>query len=194
MIVNIICISLVNGTIQITAAATAAATSNTVLDFLHLVLKAFFHVYCLSLVLPVCYPLYCYGYSVSPNIRTYVYKYGMSSAGSESDWEVLWEKYQQETVPQERVKLLYGLANTKEIWLLNRYIQYCRIAACRNKCNTQITQMGAHSCKFTQLRLIRRERVCIVVKLFFAPFFYRSFHMLTSYLLISIQFSYVSDT
>lgn len=57
---------------------------------------------------------------VSPNVRSYVYKYGMRSSGREADWDAMWTKYEQETVPQERVKLLYGLAHTKELWLLNR--------------------------------------------------------------------------
>jgi hypothetical protein len=44
----------------------------------------------------------------------------MSSEGTESDWNFMWNKYLQETVPQEKIKLLYGLANTKHVWLLNR--------------------------------------------------------------------------
>ncbi|XP_053392868.1 glutamyl aminopeptidase-like [Mercenaria mercenaria] len=66
------------------------------------------------------------GEFISPNIRTYVYKYGMSSGGTESDWDFMWDKYLQETVPQEKIKLLYGLANTKHIWLLNRYLEYSK--------------------------------------------------------------------
>ncbi|KAL4239647.1 hypothetical protein ACF0H5_000454 [Mactra antiquata] len=66
------------------------------------------------------------GAYLSPNIRTYVYKYGMSTDGSEEDWDFMWNKYLTETVPQEKIKLLYGLANTKHIWLLNRYLDYCK--------------------------------------------------------------------
>lgn len=61
-------------------------------------------------------------YSISPNVRTYVYKYGMRSGGTEFDWDFMWNKYRNETVPQEKIKLLYGLANTKQVWLLNRYM------------------------------------------------------------------------
>lgn len=63
---------------------------------------------------------------LSPNIRTYVYKYGMSSHGTAEDWDVMFGKYMNETVPHEQVKLLYGLANTKHVWLLNRYLEYCK--------------------------------------------------------------------
>ncbi|XP_060595216.1 glutamyl aminopeptidase-like [Ruditapes philippinarum] len=66
------------------------------------------------------------GEFISPNIRTYVYKYGMSSEGTESDWNFMWNKYLQETVPQEKIKLLYGLANTKHVWLLNRYLEFSK--------------------------------------------------------------------
>lgn len=66
------------------------------------------------------------GTFISPNVRTYVYKYGMQEDGSEADWNFMWNKYTTETVPQEQVKLLYGLANTKHIWLLNRYFEYAK--------------------------------------------------------------------
>ena len=59
-------------------------------------------------------------FSISPNVRTYVYKYGMLEGGNQSDWDNMWNKYTNETVPQEQIKLLYGLANTKEVWLLNK--------------------------------------------------------------------------
>ncbi|KAL3859955.1 hypothetical protein ACJMK2_010134, partial [Sinanodonta woodiana] len=62
-------------------------------------------------------------FSVPPNLRDYVYKYGMQNAGTEADWNKMWDKYMVETIPQERIKLLYGLANTKKIWLLNRYLE-----------------------------------------------------------------------
>ena len=52
-----------------------------------------------------------------------MYKYGMLEGGTESDWDHMWNKYTTETVPQEQIKLLYGLANTKQGWLLNRYGQ-----------------------------------------------------------------------
>ncbi|KAK3612375.1 hypothetical protein CHS0354_031968 [Potamilus streckersoni] len=64
--------------------------------------------------------------TVPPNLRDYVYKYGLQNAGTEADWDKMWAKYMVETIPQERIKLLYGLANTKEIWLLNRYLKYTK--------------------------------------------------------------------
>jgi len=60
---------------------------------------------------------------VPPNLRLYVYKYGMLTDGSETDWNFLWNRYRTETVPQERVNLMYALAHTKNVWLLNRSVQ-----------------------------------------------------------------------
>ncbi|WAQ96948.1 AMPE-like protein [Mya arenaria] len=64
--------------------------------------------------------------SIPPNLRLHVYKYGMSADGSEADWEFLWQRFLVETVPQERVNLMYGLSFTKHVWLLNRYLDYCK--------------------------------------------------------------------
>ncbi|ESO85815.1 hypothetical protein LOTGIDRAFT_130453 [Lottia gigantea] len=64
------------------------------------------------------------GTPVSPNLRTIVYRYGMAKVGTSDDWDQIWLKYKQETVPQERVKLLYALSQTKIVWLLTRYLEY----------------------------------------------------------------------
>ncbi|KAK3089030.1 hypothetical protein FSP39_000261 [Pinctada imbricata] len=66
------------------------------------------------------------GISVSPNIRSLVYRYGMQSGGSAKDWDKLWNKYQTETVPQEQIKLLYGMAHTRIVWLLVRFLEYTK--------------------------------------------------------------------
>lgn len=58
--------------------------------------------------------------SVTPNIRSIVYKYGMKNGGSPEDWDRMWNKYKVEVVPQEQIKLLYGMANTNTMWLLVR--------------------------------------------------------------------------
>lgn len=63
------------------------------------------------------------GQVVPPNLRLLVYRYGMESAGTDEDWNIMWEKYTTETVPQEKTKLLYGLSRTKKVWLLSRYLE-----------------------------------------------------------------------
>ncbi|XP_067672727.1 glutamyl aminopeptidase-like [Haliotis asinina] len=66
------------------------------------------------------------GVEISPNLRARVYKYGMRSSGSVEDWDKMWQKYQTETVPQERVNFLYALAQTRTVWLLHRYLDYAK--------------------------------------------------------------------
>lgn len=66
-------------------------------------------------------------FSVTPNIRSIVYKYGMQNGGSPEDWDRMWDKYKIETVPQEQIKLLYGMANTHTMWLLVRYNSFTNV-------------------------------------------------------------------
>ncbi|XP_061175207.1 glutamyl aminopeptidase-like [Saccostrea echinata] len=66
------------------------------------------------------------GESVTPNIRSIVYKYGMQNGGSPEDWDKMWNKYKTETVPQEQIKLLYGMSKTPTVWLLVRYLEYTK--------------------------------------------------------------------
>ncbi|NP_001038326.1 alanyl (membrane) aminopeptidase-like b isoform X1 [Danio rerio] len=60
---------------------------------------------------------------IHPNLRRAVYCSAVAS-GDEDDWEYVWEEYQKATVAAEKDKLRYALSCTKEIWLLNRYLQY----------------------------------------------------------------------
>ncbi|XP_013411098.1 glutamyl aminopeptidase [Lingula anatina] len=60
---------------------------------------------------------------LDPNLRVMVYKYGSYRSGQE-DWDKIWNKYEKENVPQEARRLLYALAQFKELWLLNRYLEY----------------------------------------------------------------------
>ncbi|XP_060068640.1 glutamyl aminopeptidase-like [Ylistrum balloti] len=62
------------------------------------------------------------GQVIPPNLRQLVYRYGMENAGTDEDWNAMWDKYTTETVPQEKTKLLYGLSRTKKVWLLSRYL------------------------------------------------------------------------
>ncbi|XP_077104976.1 alanyl (membrane) aminopeptidase-like b [Siphateles boraxobius] len=60
---------------------------------------------------------------IHPNLRKAIYCSAIA-AGDEDDWEFVWEEYQRSTVAAEKDKLRYALSCTKEIWLLNRYLEY----------------------------------------------------------------------
>uniref|UniRef100_A0A671MFX4 Aminopeptidase n=1 Tax=Sinocyclocheilus anshuiensis TaxID=1608454 RepID=A0A671MFX4_9TELE len=60
---------------------------------------------------------------IHPNLRKAIYCSAIAS-GDEYDWEFAWIEYQRATVAAEKDKLRYALSCTKEIWLLNRYLQY----------------------------------------------------------------------
>ncbi|RXN18217.1 aminopeptidase N-like protein [Labeo rohita] len=60
---------------------------------------------------------------IHPNLRKEIYCSAIA-AGDEDDWEFAWNEYQRATAPAEKDKLRYALSCTKEIWLLNRYLQY----------------------------------------------------------------------
>ena len=57
---------------------------------------------------------------IHPNLRNSVYKYGMAASGDAMSWEVMLERYLSEVNAQEKRKLLYGLCQIKEPWILNR--------------------------------------------------------------------------
>uniref|UniRef100_A0AAY4B2D3 Aminopeptidase n=1 Tax=Denticeps clupeoides TaxID=299321 RepID=A0AAY4B2D3_9TELE len=60
---------------------------------------------------------------IHPNLKTTIYCNAIA-AGGEDEWEFAWERFQNSTVATERDKLRYALSCTKQIWLLNRYLQY----------------------------------------------------------------------
>ncbi|XP_064918395.1 glutamyl aminopeptidase [Columba livia] len=64
------------------------------------------------------------GQTIPVNLRLLVYRYGMQNSGNESSWNYMFEKYQETSLAQEKVKLLYGLASVKNITLLDRYLKY----------------------------------------------------------------------
>jgi glutamyl aminopeptidase len=55
---------------------------------------------------------------VSVNLRLLVYRYGMRNSGTEDKWNVMFQKYKDSTLAQEKDKLLYGLASVKDVNLL----------------------------------------------------------------------------
>uniref|UniRef100_A0A673JHR5 Aminopeptidase n=1 Tax=Sinocyclocheilus rhinocerous TaxID=307959 RepID=A0A673JHR5_9TELE len=61
--------------------------------------------------------------NIQPNLRRAIYCSAIVS-GDEYDWEFAWKEYQRATVTAEKDKRRYALSCTKEIWLLNRYLQY----------------------------------------------------------------------
>lgn len=56
------------------------------------------------------------------NLRLLVYQYGMKSSQSntEEKWNVMFQRYKESTLAQERDKLLYGLASVNSVDLLSR--------------------------------------------------------------------------
>lgn len=62
------------------------------------------------------------GQYIVPSLRGVVYRYGMRTAGNEWEWDRLWEHYVNTTTPQEKNRLLLGLAQAREAWLLNRLL------------------------------------------------------------------------
>ncbi|CAB4066589.1 ANPEP [Lepeophtheirus salmonis] len=59
---------------------------------------------------------------IGVDIRSKVYCYAIAE-GSQDEWEFLWRQYLQSDVASDKVIMLSALSCTKEIWLLNRYLQ-----------------------------------------------------------------------
>ncbi|XP_030213006.1 glutamyl aminopeptidase [Gadus morhua] len=60
---------------------------------------------------------------VSVNLRLLVYRYGMRNSGTEDKWNVMFQKYKDSTLAQEKDKLLYGLASVKDVNLLYKLLE-----------------------------------------------------------------------
>ncbi|XP_048084131.1 glutamyl aminopeptidase [Alosa alosa] len=60
---------------------------------------------------------------VGVNLRLLVYRYGMKNAGTKEKWEVMFQRYRDATLAQEKDKLLYGLASVEDVSLLNRLLE-----------------------------------------------------------------------
>ncbi|KAK0091458.1 hypothetical protein PV326_003204 [Microctonus aethiopoides] len=56
------------------------------------------------------------------DIRSFIYKYGMSHVGKETEWNILFQRFINETNANEKLKLMQGLAAVKSTYLLNKYI------------------------------------------------------------------------
>jgi len=61
-------------------------------------------------------------YYIKPNIRSMVYKYGMQESNDPDAWEIMFSRYTSEINSQEKSKLLYGLSQVKEPWIIERFL------------------------------------------------------------------------
>ena len=59
---------------------------------------------------------------IKPNIRSMVYKYGMQETNDPDAWEIMFQRYTREINSQEKSKLLYGLSQVKEPWIIDRFL------------------------------------------------------------------------
>ncbi|XP_072221917.1 glutamyl aminopeptidase [Leuresthes tenuis] len=61
--------------------------------------------------------------SVPVNLRLLVYRYGMKKSGTVEKWNVMFQKYKDTTLAQEKDKLLYGLASVENVELLYQLLE-----------------------------------------------------------------------
>ena len=59
-------------------------------------------------------------FRIDPDLRSRAYCYGIKNGGYE-EWEFAFNRYKQETVASEKIKLLYGLSCSETPWILNKY-------------------------------------------------------------------------
>uniref|UniRef100_A0A4W6BL56 Aminopeptidase n=1 Tax=Lates calcarifer TaxID=8187 RepID=A0A4W6BL56_LATCA len=61
--------------------------------------------------------------SVAVNLRLLVYRYGMKNSGTEEKWNIMFQRYRDTSLAQEKDKLLYGLASVENVELLYNIIR-----------------------------------------------------------------------
>uniref|UniRef100_A0A3Q3XEG3 Aminopeptidase n=1 Tax=Mola mola TaxID=94237 RepID=A0A3Q3XEG3_MOLML len=61
--------------------------------------------------------------SIAVNLRLLVYQYGMKKSRNEEQWNVMFQRYKNTTLAQEKDKLLYGLASVENVQLLYNIIR-----------------------------------------------------------------------
>lgn len=54
------------------------------------------------------------------NLRLLVYRYGMKNSGTEAKWNIMFQRYKDTSLAQEKDKLLYGLSSVDNVELLYR--------------------------------------------------------------------------
>merc|ERR1712173_432534 len=60
---------------------------------------------------------------IPPNLRSTVYKYGMAEVGTEESWEIMFQRYLEETNAGEKGLLLAGLARIEDEKVLRRFLK-----------------------------------------------------------------------
>jgi len=60
---------------------------------------------------------------IPPNLRSTVYKYGMAEVGTEESWEIMFQRYLEETNAGEKGLLLAGLARIEDENVLRRFLK-----------------------------------------------------------------------
>lgn len=60
--------------------------------------------------------------SVAVNLRLLVYRYGMKNSKSKTEekWNIMFQRYKDTSLAQEKDKLLYGMASVENVELLNK--------------------------------------------------------------------------
>lgn len=61
--------------------------------------------------------------AVPLNLRRMVYGFGVESTG-DAAWRTVWDRYLATTSGQEKDHLMYALAQTTQLWLVQRYLDY----------------------------------------------------------------------
>ncbi|XP_034715058.1 glutamyl aminopeptidase [Etheostoma cragini] len=61
--------------------------------------------------------------SVAVNLRLLVYRYGMKNSGTEEKWNIMFQKYKDTSLAQEKDKLLSGLASVENVQLLYKLLE-----------------------------------------------------------------------
>ncbi|XP_041810106.1 glutamyl aminopeptidase [Chelmon rostratus] len=61
--------------------------------------------------------------SVAVNLRLLVYRYGMKNSGNETKWNIMFQRYKNTSLAQEKDKLLYGLASVENVALLYKLLE-----------------------------------------------------------------------
>uniref|UniRef100_A0A8C4H6J1 Aminopeptidase n=1 Tax=Dicentrarchus labrax TaxID=13489 RepID=A0A8C4H6J1_DICLA len=63
------------------------------------------------------------GSTVAVNLRLLVYRYGMKNSGTEEKWNIMFQRYKDSSLAQEKDKLLYGLASVENVTLLYKLLE-----------------------------------------------------------------------
>ncbi|XP_033499123.1 glutamyl aminopeptidase [Epinephelus lanceolatus] len=61
--------------------------------------------------------------NVAVNLRLLVYRYGMKNSGTEAKWNIMFQRYKDSSLAQEKDKLLYGLASVENVQLLYKLLE-----------------------------------------------------------------------